>query len=163
MNRKLIKKINFIEIYQVIGGLIGVLFSIYLFVFSNSNITLSGLIPLTLIFLFFIFNIYSGILLNRKKFDIGLNLVVVSLVFQLIAFDIAGVFYAAVNGISIDMTFDLTNDVIVGFDFQFSQFLMSSASSIEKLTFKLNLLAMFLLFFTSKVIYDLKRKDSDAS
>ena len=70
IDKRLERKINFIEIYQIIGGLVGILFMSYMFVTSKmSGITnwfdyISMFTP----FLFFGFCIYSGILLNKKNY-----------------------------------------------------------------------------------------------
>ncbi len=124
IDKVLLKKLNFIEIYQFFGGIIGILIMLYLLFTTNTNeYEGSFYILLILPFVFFAFCIYSAWLLNKKRYIIGLNLVIISLFLQLVAFEFYGVFYTSVNGIAINFTLDLTNDILIGLDFQPSQFL----------------------------------------
>ena len=107
-------------------------------------------------FLFFGFCIYSGIQLNKKNYVQGLKLVFISLLLQLIAFDIFGLFYSAINGIGIKVTLDLTKDVIVGFDFHPSHFLLAFNPNIDIFIVKINLVTIAMLFYTSKVFQKIK-------
>ena len=158
IDKRLEKKINFIEIYQIIGSLVGVLFMSYMFITTK----LSGIIKwfdyLSMItpFLFFGFCIYSGILLNKKNYVQGLKLVFISLLMQLIAFDVFGLFYSAINGIGVNLTLNLTNDVIAGFDFYPSPFLLALNSNSAIFIVKINLITIVMLFYTSKVYQKIK-------
>ena len=157
IDKRLKKKVNFIEIYQIIGGIIGLLFTSYL-LFSSSLSkyqNLMGYISLVTPFLFFGFCIYSGIQLNRKNYEHGLKLVFISLLMQLIAFDVFGLFYSAINGIGVKLTLDLTNDIIVGFDFHPSHFLIALNSSDDFIV-KINLVTIVMMFYTSKVFQKIK-------
>ena len=107
-------------------------------------------------FLFFGFCIYSGILLNKKNYVLGLKLVFISLLMQLIAFDVFGLFYSAMNGIGVNLTLNLTNDVIAGFDFYPSQFLLALNSTNANFIVKINLITIVMLFYTSKVYQKIK-------
>jgi hypothetical protein len=158
IDKRLEKKINFIEIYQILGGLVGVLFMSYMFITTK----LSGIIKwfdyfsMITPFLFFGFCIYSGILLNKKNYVQGLKLVFISLLIQLIAFDVFGLFYSAINGIGVNLTLNLTNDVIAGFDFYPSQFLLALNSNSDIFIVKINLITIVMLFYTSKVYQKIK-------
>ena len=77
----------------------------------------------------------------------GLYLVFILLILQLVAFEFYGVFYTAVNGIAINFTIDLTNDLLTGFDLQPSQFFVTFHGSNEIFHFKMNLFAFVMLFF----------------
>lgn len=66
-----------------------------------------------------------------------------------------GVFYTSVNGIAINFTLDLTNDIIIGLDFQPSQFLLVFKNN-EVLHFKLNLVAFGMLIFTYEILKRLR-------
>lgn len=158
IDKRLEKKINFIEIYQIIGGLVGVLFMSYMFITTK----LSGIIKwfdyLSMItpFLFFGFCIYSGIQLNKKNYVLGLKLVFISLLMQLIAFDFFGLFYSAINGIGVNLTLNLTNDVITGFDFYPSQFLLALNSNDDIFIVKINLITIAMLFYTTIIFQKIK-------
>ena len=76
---------------------------------------------------------------------------------QLIAFNVFGLFYSAINGIGIKVTLDLKNDVIVGFDFHPSHFLLALNSNIDVSVVKINLMAIAMLFYTEKVFQKIKQ------
>lgn len=158
LDKRLEKKINFIEIYQIIGGIVGLLFTSYLLFTTNLSTYQNwmGYISILTPFLFFAFCIYSGIQLNKKNYVQGLKLVFISLLMQLIAFDIFGLFYSAINGIGINLTLNLTNDVITGFDFYPSQFLLALNSNSDIFIVKINLITIAMLFYTSKVFQKIK-------
>ena len=115
LDKRLLKKINFIEIYQIIGGIFGLLFMSYILLTTNLSKYQNwlGYISMVTPFLFFGFCIYSGFQLNKKNYIQGLKLVFISLLLQLIAFDFFGLYYSAINGIGIKITLDLAKDVIV--------------------------------------------------
>lgn len=82
-NKSLIRKLNFIEIYQFFGGIIGLLIMVYLLTTTNVSEYKSFFnILLILPFIFFTFCIYSAWLINRKKYLRGLNLILISLFFS---------------------------------------------------------------------------------
>lgn len=157
LDRALLKKLNFIEIYQFFGGIVGILLTVYLFLTTNPGKYQNPFyLPLILPFLFFAFCLYSAWLLSKKEYLRGINLVIISLFLQMVAFDLFGVYYTSVNGIAINFTLDFTNDTLVGFDFQPSQFFLTSNSSLEIFRFKLNLFAFGMLLFVSKILRELK-------
>ena len=116
----------------------------------------NGYITLVTPFLFFGFCIYSGILLNMKNYVLGLKLVFISLIMQLIAFDVFGLFYSAINGLGIKLTLDITKDVIMGFDFHPSHFLIDYKHTNDIFIVKINFITILMLFYTSKVFQKIK-------
>ena len=158
LDKRLVKKINFIEIYQIIGGIIGFLFTLYLLFTTDLSKYQNGIGYLSMLtpFLFFGFCIYSGIILNKKNYVQGLKLVFISLLMQLIAFDVFGLFYSAINGIGINLTLNLTNDVIAGFDFYPSQFLLALNSNSAIFIVKINLITIAMLFYTAEIFQKIK-------
>lgn len=156
--KRLLKKLNFIELYQIFGGIIGLLFTIYL-ILKEKAINLdsfSGYILIVFPFLFFAICIYSGILINKKKYNLGLNLVIFLLFLQLVSFQVYGLFYTSINGIGINLNLDLTNDFITRFDLQPSQFLIAISGNKDILHLKFNLFALGMLLFTFKILKELK-------
>lgn len=159
LDKRLEKKINFIEIYQIIGGVIGFLFTFYLLLTTDLSKYQNGIGYFSMLtpFLFFGFCIFSGILLNKKNYVQGLKLVFISLLMQLIAFDVFGLFYSAINGIGVNLTLNLTNDVIAVFDFYLSQFLLALNSNNAIFIVKINLFTIAMLFYTAKVFQKIKQ------
>jgi hypothetical protein len=158
IDKRLEKKLNFIEIYQIIGGFIGLLFMSYMFITTKLYEIIKWYDYISTIapFLFFGFCIYSGIQINKKNYVQGLKLVSISLLIQLIAFNVFGLFYSAINGIGVNLTLNFTNDVIAGFDFYPSQFLLTSNSNSDIFIVKINLVAIVMLFYTAKVYQKIK-------
>lgn len=156
-DKALLKKLNFIEIYQFFGGILGIVFMSYLIFTTNAN-EYKGPFYIFLIipFLFFAICIYSAWLLNKKRYLRGINLVIISLILQLVAFEFYGIFYTSVNGVAINFNLDLTTDTIAGFDFQPSQFIFAFRENAGAFHFKLNLFAFGMLLFVSKILKELK-------
>jgi glucan phosphoethanolaminetransferase (alkaline phosphatase superfamily) len=155
--KRLLRKLNFIEIYQFFGGIIGLFIMTYLVCTTNAHEYAGPFyIFIILSFLFFGFCMYSAWLLNKKNYLRGLNLVIISLILQLVAFEFCGIYFTSVNGIALNFTLDLTNDTIVGFDFQPSQFIFAFRENEDIFHFKLNLFACGMLFYTAKIIKEVK-------
>lgn len=160
--KRLKRRIDFLEIYQIIGGIVGLLITIYLLLTSDLHKynSIIGYITIIFPFLFFGFCIYSGVLLNTKKYAFGLKLVFISFLFQLIEFEIFGLFYSSVNGLGIKIKFDLTNDIFFGFDYHPSHFLFQTSSNFEVFIVKINFVAIFMLYFIFNTYHDLKKNES---
>jgi len=155
--KRLLRKFNFIEIYQFFGGIIGLLIMTYLVCTTNAKEYAGPFyIFIILSFLFFGFCLYSAWLLNNKNYLRGLNLVIISLILQLVAFEFYGIYFTSVNGIAINLTLDLTNDTIVGFDFPPSQFIFAFRENDDVFRFKLNLFAFAMLLYTLKLLKGVK-------
>ena len=155
--KRLLRKLNFIEIYQFFGGIVGLLIMTYLVCTTNASKYAGPFyIYIILPFLFFGFCLYSAWLLNKKNYLRGLNLVIISLTLQLVAFEFYGLYFTSVNGIAINFTLDLTNDILTGLDFQPSQFLFAVRDSENIFHFKLNLFAFGMLFYTFKILKGIK-------
>lgn len=154
--KRFLKKLNFIELYQIFGGIIGILLMFYFWMTTFNFEDVSKYYLLLFPFIFFSLCIYSGILINRKRFVRGLNLVIVSLILQLVAFQFYGLGYSSINGIGINFTVDLTNHIITRFDFYPSQFILTTLENHDIFKLKLNLFAVGMLFFTIKILKELK-------
>lgn len=155
--KRLLRRLNFIEIYQFFGGIVGLLIMTYLVCTTNAHEYAGPFyIFIILSFLFFAFCIYSSWLINKKNYVKGLNLVIISLILQLFAFQFYGVYFTSVNGIAINFTLDLTNDTLAGFDFQPSQFVFALRENDDIFRFKLNLFAFAMVLYTLKILQRVK-------
>ena len=157
--KDLLKKINFIKYYQVVGGLIGIVIMAYLFYYVNLTkyFNIMGVISLIFPFIFFGFCIYSGYLLKIKEYYKGLNLVLILLLFQVVAFEIENVYYSVINGFGIKFTINLTKDFILGFDFHPSHFLFQLRNNSGNLILKFNIVAIFFIFYVSNILNETKK------
>jgi hypothetical protein len=157
MKKKLESRIFFLKYFQLIGAIIGFLVTIYFISILNfDNVKHIELVTLFMMILFFGFNFYSYFLFYRKKHELGLKWTSFLLLMQLISITIDGFFYSAVNLIGINLKLDLTQDSIIGLDFQISHFI--TVFSFDKTVFliKINLVAIFLLFYLSNIYQELK-------
>lgn len=158
IEKRLLKKINSIQNYQIIGGFLGLLITSYLLFTSNLSkyLNLMGLITMVLPFIFFGLCIYSGYLLKKKNYNKGFNLVLITLFLQVVAFEIGNLFYSSVNGIGIKLTLNLMKDSIVGFDFHPSHFLFQLKSNEDYLIIKFNIVAIIMLFYVTSLMQEIK-------
>jgi hypothetical protein len=158
MRKKLESKISFLKYYQLIGVIIGFLVIMYFISILNfNNVKSVEIITLLMMLLFFGFNFYSYLLFYWKKYELGLKWISFLLLMQLISISIDGFFYSAVNLFGINFKIDLTKDTIIGFDFQFSHFMVSMSSLTNIFLLKINLVAVFMLFYVSKIQQELKK------
>ena len=158
IEKRLLKKVNIIQNYQIIGGFLGLLITTYLLFKSNLTkyLNLTGFITMVLPFIFFGLCIYSGYLLKKKNYNKGFNLVLITLFLQVIAFEIGSLFYSSVNGIGIKLTLNLMKDSIVGFDFHPSHFLFQLKSNEDYLIIKFNIVAIIMLFYVTSLMQEIK-------
>ena len=157
MTSKLEKKISFLKYYQLTGVILGLLLLIYLMLNLNfSEIKLFEIGIVSLMIIFFGLNFYVYLLLKKKKYVLGLKWFSFLLILQLISITIDDFFYSAVNLFGLNFVLDFTKDSIIGFDFQVSHIMLTFTSNFETFLVKLNLVAIFMLFYISKIYQELK-------
>ena len=94
--------------------------------------------------------------MKKKKYVLGLKWFSFLLILQLISITIDDFFYSAVNLFGLNFVLDFTKDSIIGFDFQVSHIMLTFTSNFETFLVKLNLEAIFMLFYISKIYQELK-------
>ena len=157
MTSKLEKKISFLKYYQLTGVILGLLLLIYLMLNLNfSEIKLFEIGIVSLMIIFFGLNFYVYLLLSKNKYELGLKWISFLLILQLISITIDDFFYSAVNLFGLNFVLDFTKDSIIGFDFQVSHIMLTFTSNFETFLVKLNLEAIFMLFYISKIYQELK-------
>ena len=156
---QLLKKINFLEYFLIIAGLIGIIIQVnaLLSIDLDKYQTLFNYITIYVPFLFFLFSIYNGLLLTYKKYELGLNLASYSFYLQLVSFTAFGLCYEYNLGIGIGITLELTNDTFFGLDFNFSQFILTLVENSNAFVVRFNVFALFMIYYISKVIKDLRK------
>lgn len=154
MNNTL-KKLNILGYYQLVGGIIGLLFTLYILI--NQSI-ING--PLVVIFLIALglmaFSTYSGFLLIKKQYDKGINLSMINQALQVIGFGVLGYSFKYTSGILLGLTVDLTNDFIIGLNFNVTTWKMNWNSDPDLTYISINFIAIFILgfIFKAKERYD---------
>lgn len=156
--RKLIEsKLTFLKYFQLIGVVIGLLITGYLITYLDfNNLKSTDVMSVILMLLFFGFNFYVFYLFLKRKYETALKWMSFLLIIQLISISIDNFFYSAVNLIGIYFKLDLKVDTIIGLDFQFSHFMTTFTSGTSYFLIKINLVAVFMLFYVSNIFQELK-------
>jgi len=147
--KKIYNRIEYLGYYQIIGGIIGILlmtFNIYDELNSNGFFLFS----MSLFYGLCGFSIYSGILLIRKKCLKGLNFSIFIQTMQILSFAIFGYIFNYAIGIYVRLKIELTNDIIVGFDFGFANWNLSRNANLDIIEINFNIVAIILLSFIFK-------------
>lgn len=157
---QLLKKINFLEYFLIIGGLVGIIIQVDKLISLNLDNyqSLFSYITLYLPFVFFLFSIYNGLLLTYKKYELGLKLAYYSFYLQLVAFTAFGFCYEYYLGVGINIALELTNDTIFGIGFNFSEFILGLVRNVNVFEIRFNVLALFMIYYISKIIRDFKKQ-----
>jgi hypothetical protein len=139
------KKLDFLSGYQMLGGLIGLIFMGYLF-FNLDEINLFYILILGLGTLFYLFSFMSGLFLFQRK-TYGLKLSFINQLLQIIGFSFLGYGFEYVAGISFDIFIRNTDGLDVTSSFGLSNWhiLINNDTGIQD--FSINIVAVFLVFF----------------
>tara|TARA_R110000868_G_scaffold74887_1_gene216513 strand:+ start:72 stop:551 length:480 start_codon:yes stop_codon:yes gene_type:complete len=113
---KITPKIKYLGLYQLIGGIIGILNTIrFLPNFTQIN---GGIFLIFLaIFLLYSFSVFCGYLLLKKRNIEGLNLSIYNQLIQIVGFGVFGYAFHFTAGIYGGIKLNLTNDTIINFMF----------------------------------------------
>jgi hypothetical protein len=146
-------RIKIIGIYQIIGGLIGLIATILLlakFGFING----SSFKMFLLFILLYSFSVFCGYLLIKKQFEKGLNYSIINQLIQVLSFSILGFSFKFYSGLFLSLGINLTTDTILTYNFGLTtwNFKLNSESGIIEIS--INLVALILI----NIIFKLKEK-----
>ena len=144
--KKFKTKIYYLAIYQLLGGIVGIIFLVYT-VITLDHFSTNLIIP----FLFFCYSIICGYLLEREKYQIGLRLSFYNNLIQIIGFRLGGITFFVVSGIIGSITLDLTNDTFLGLYFWVSYFDISLSSNTDIIFISVNLIAIGIVILIWKL------------
>lgn len=142
-------KLKALGIYQIAGGVIGLLLTFWII----KGVTLfSGLLLLVLLVAIglYSYSIYCGILLLKKKIS-GLRHSLINQVFQLVSFLIAGFAFQYISGIFISIGLDLTNSFNFIFNVGISSWQININGDAEPFLLNFNLVALILILFIEEL------------
>ncbi|WP_109435463.1 hypothetical protein [Aquimarina sp. AU119] len=148
--KKIYNQIKYLGYYQIIGGIVGILFMIYN-VFDQLTSNRFFLFSLAVFFGLCVFSIYSGILLIRKRYLIGLNFSLFVQAVQILSFALLGYIFNYAIGIYVRLTIELTNDTIAGIDFGFVNWDLSRSANPDLIEVNFNIVAIVLLSLIFKL------------
>jgi hypothetical protein len=134
-------RLNALGIYQIIGGILGLISSYWI---ASLSFSIFLLLDLLAALGLYGFSIYCGILL-LKKHNSGLILSKINQLLQVVQFAMLGYGFTYVSGVSFLAGLDLTNGGVLAFNFGISNWRVAINSEPEILLVKLNLVAVFLI------------------
>jgi len=144
-----LKKLNILGYYQSIGGIVGLLFTLYILL--NQSIINGPTVVLYLVALgLMTYSIYCGFLLIKKQYEKGINLSMINQALQIIGFGILGYSFKFTSGLLLGLTVDFTNDFIIGLNFNVTTWKMNWNSDPDLTYISINFVAIFILGFIFK-------------
>ncbi len=154
------KKLNILGYYQLIGGIIGLLFTLYILLNQSILNGLSMILFLIALGLM-AFSIYCGFLILKKQYEKGINFSMINQALQVIGFGVLGYSFKYTSGILLGLTVDLTNDLIIGLNFNVTTWKMNWNSDPDLTYLSINFVAIFILgfIFKAKEKFDNKRSE----
>jgi hypothetical protein len=143
------KKLDFISGYQMLGGLTGIAFIVYM-IFNIDEINWAHILTVILGVLLYTFSFISGLFLyQRKKNAIKLSLL--NQIFQIIGFSFWGFGFEYVSGLSFDLFIRNTDGIDFSLNFGLSNWhmLINKDTGIQEIS--INLIALYFLFYISRL------------
>lgn len=147
------KKIKALGIYQIVGGIIGIILIIYFA--GKASILNIPILKITFLFLaLYSFSTYSGFLLLNKNYTKGFNLSILNQVLQIISFSVLGFTFQYASGIYLSFGLNLTTDTLITYNSGLTAFNYKINSDPEVSAFSINIIALILINF----LFNLKEK-----
>lgn len=147
---KLKAKLKRLANYQIAGGIIGIIWTIWLIA---QTLTISGLILLIYLLAvgLYSFSIYCGRLLLKGKYELGLKLSTINQSLQIFSFALMGFAFKFVAGLYLGFSIDYTNDFKFDTKFSFSAFQININTDEELITLGFNFVAVFLVQYIMRI------------
>jgi hypothetical protein len=151
-------KIKTLGLYQLIGGILGVIVTIrYL---PNFNAFNGGLLLLVLIIIsLHSFSIYCGYLLLKKKFKNGFNLSIYNQFIQIVSFGVLGFYFEHTSGIFAGLKLNLTNDTILTFMSGLSSSAIAINDNIDFKELNINFIAIIIINIVFNLKSEIEKKE----
>ena len=144
------KQIKRIAYYQIIGGLSGLLIGAW--GLTRVSATSYGVVIFFFIgAILFSFSIYCGQRLLKGEIHKALKLSSVNQILQLFTISVLGFSFTYTAGLYLALGFDYSSDFKVALSYQISQYFISFEELSKKVVFQVNLVALFVLYWISKV------------
>ena len=161
VSKFLITKLSILAIYQIIGGVIGIILTIYV---MTTAVTFSLLLITILIVIFglYSYSILCGVLIFKSPLT-GLKYSLINQYIQILSFSIVGYGYKYLSGLYISVELDLGN--LPSFQLQggISTWNINFKNALEIKTVGINFIAILLILFIDRQINILKVKAIDNS
>lgn len=149
LTKDTVSKLKGLGIYQIAGGIIGLLLTVW------SVLNLPGIAGILLLIILiavtlYAYSIYCGILLLKKK-AIGLKFSFVNQCLQLVSISAFGFAFKYVSGIVLAVGIDLTESFYFIFDAGVSSWQISIYGDTAPFIISFNFVAVFILLFIDRL------------
>lgn len=141
------KKIKAIGLYQIFGGLLGLIIIAIASFSTASDRFLYLVIPGLILFGF---SIYVGKQTYQQS-ENCLNLTIINQVLQIVGIYIGGYGFEYVSGIALGFTIDLSNQLLIGVNVNLSTLNYRLNLSPEKYFFSFNIIALLIIYYVEKI------------
>jgi len=139
------KKLDFLSGYQMVGGIIGLIFMVYSF-FSLDEINPFYFLLLGAGTLLYVFSFISGLFLFQRR-SYGLKSSLINQILQIIGFSFMGYGFEYVAGISFDIFVRYTDGLNISSNVGLSNWHILINNNTGIVEFTINVVAVFLVLF----------------
>jgi hypothetical protein len=157
-------KLNFLGVYQILGGVLGLMLTIWLLTRVAQMTALIALLFL-LAFVLYALSTCCGILLLGRQYSVGLKLSILNQVLQIGSFQFLGYAFLYISGCFLNLGIgygvgNLASGLKMGFDFGLmSKWQLSIASHNHSFALYVNLVAIYLIYFIDKLRGSIKAEN----
>jgi hypothetical protein len=145
-----LKTITRLAYYQIFGGALGL--GLLLFnLLGNSSFDFINIIKIIIALVAFTLSMYSGVILERGKYEQGLTYSTINQILQVISFTILGYGFCYTSGITLGFYIDYSSDFLLGLNFNFSQFYFRTKINPQITQVAVNFVPVYLLFLIDKI------------
>ena len=139
-------KLKMLGIYQLAGGLIGIMVIVRL-IYNLPNLAPAYYLLICFVFMLYIYSVFCGILVLRKT-SLALNHSLINQYLQLVNFYVAGYGFAFIAGSSITAGVNLTNGFLLDFHLTLlSDFNIQLATDSPMIAIYVNVIALVIIIF----------------
>ncbi|WP_336518556.1 hypothetical protein [Pollutibacter soli] len=136
-------------IYQIAGGLIGIVKILFAF-FVNFSFNGLEIIFYVIMLSFFIFSVFAGFACINGRSD-ALKFSSLNQYFQILSFSILSLSFSYIAGVYLSINFDITNSTELDLGFGYSKFSLRIDDKNEKTYVHINLIAIGLVYWIDKL------------
>ena len=147
--------------YQIIGGIVGLLITIWLLAHTGQ---INGLLLLFILIAFGLygFSIYCGRLLLTDNYSRGLGLSVINQVLQIIHFAMLGYAYQYASGLMFELGMGINHGLKFNFNFALNSiWQLSIGTNNRSFLLAINLVAIYWLYFIEKLRIAIKQEQAN--
>ncbi|MDB5134157.1 MAG: hypothetical protein JWP37_760 [Mucilaginibacter sp.] len=144
--------------YQIIGGILGILVTIWI---AAKLEQIRWVILLVVLFAMclYVFSIYAGRLLLTDKYLTGLKLSIINQAMQILQFAVMGYAFLYASGLMLAIGITTSEGFTFTCNFELaSMWKISIATSEREFSLAINLVAIYFLYFTEKLQTTIKRE-----